>query len=63
MTIEGYVGAEPQMMTSPSGHRRAHFNVATSESWRDKQTKEIREKVSWHKIEVQGRCVPRGRMC
>lgn len=39
----------------PSGGAVATLSLATSESWRDKQTGELRENVEWHRVVVFGK--------
>lgn len=48
----GNVGRDPEIRTLNSGDKVANFSIATSESWRDKQTGERKEKTEWHNISV-----------
>ena len=48
----GNVGADPDIRTMASGSRYARFSLATTETWRDKQDGERRDKTEWHKISV-----------
>lgn len=48
--IVGNLGNEPEMRTMPNGEAIANISVATSESWRDKNTGENREITEWHRI-------------
>jgi single-strand DNA-binding protein len=48
----GNVGAKPEIRTMHSGGRVASFSLATSESWKDKNTGERKEVTQWHKIVV-----------
>lgn len=50
--LVGNLGSDPEVRTLPSGGKIANFSVATSESWRDKNTGERREKTEWHRIAV-----------
>ena len=50
--IVGNLGADPEMKAMPSGDKMAKFPVATSETWRDRQTGERREKTEWHNIVI-----------
>ncbi|MEI5144038.1 single-stranded DNA-binding protein, partial [Pseudomonas aeruginosa] len=50
-----------------NGGAVANLQVATSESWRDKQTGEMREQTEWHRVvlfgklaEVAGECLRKG---
>lgn len=46
----GNVGDEPKIRSTQDGKEIASFPLATSESWKDKQTGEKKEKKEWHKI-------------
>lgn len=48
----GNVGKDPEIRHSQSGEPIASFSLATSESWKDKQTGEKIEKTEWHNIVV-----------
>lgn len=48
--IIGYVGKNPEIRQGKSGKKIALFSVATSETWRDKETGEKRENTDWHRI-------------
>ncbi len=50
--LVGRLGADPELNHTASGTAVAKFNLATSEKWVDKQTREKKEHVEWHKIEV-----------
>ncbi len=50
--IEGYVGQAPRYRKMPSGQAVCRFDVATTVSWKDKDTKEWREKTTWHHCEA-----------
>ncbi len=50
--IVGNLGADPEIKAMPSGDKMAKFPVATSETWRDRQTGERREKTEWHNVVV-----------
>ena len=51
-TLIGYLGAKPEIRTLPSEDRVATFSVATSESWKDKESGEKKEVTQWHRISV-----------
>ena len=55
VTILGNLGDNPEMRTFPNGGAVANLTIATSESWRDKQTGEQREKTEWHRVAVFGK--------
>lgn len=48
--IVGNLGQDPEVKFMPNGNAVANFTVATSESWKDKQTGEQKEKTEWHRI-------------
>ena len=50
--IVGNLGRDPEVRRMQSGDRVANLNVATSESWRDKQTGERKEKTEWHRVTI-----------
>jgi single-strand DNA-binding protein len=50
--IIGSVGQDPEIRTTQDGREIASFSVATSESWKDKNSGEKKEKTEWHRIVV-----------
>jgi single-strand DNA-binding protein len=48
----GNVGKDPEIRTTQDGKEIASLTVATSESWRDKNTGERKEKTEWHRISI-----------
>ncbi|MEQ8265562.1 MAG: single-stranded DNA-binding protein [Parvibaculum sp.] len=54
----GNVGADPEIRRTQDGRPIANLRIATSESWRDKNTGERREKTEWHRVVVfnEGLC-------
>lgn len=48
--IVGNLGNNPDVRTMPNGELVANISVATSESWKDKNTGELKEAVEWHRI-------------
>ena len=46
----GNLGNDPEIRSMKSGNQVANFSLATSESWKDKQTGERKEKTEWHKV-------------
>jgi single-strand DNA-binding protein len=46
----GNLGKDPEIRYSASGSAIANITVATSESWKDKQTGENVEKTEWHRV-------------
>ena len=51
----GNLGADPETRAMPSGTTVANLRVATSESWRDKQSGEQQERTEWHRVAMFGR--------
>lgn len=65
--IMGNVGVEPEVRYTPSGSAVTNLSIATSESWKDKQTGENQERTEWHRIvfynklaEIVGQYVRKG---
>lgn len=50
--LRGHVGQDPEIRTTPTGRKCAQIRMATSESWKDKQSGEPVEKTEWHTIIV-----------
>lgn len=48
----GNLGADPEIRNTQNGSQVATFNIATSESWTDKQSGERKERTEWHKIVI-----------
>lgn len=48
----GYVSREPEIRTFQSGDKVASFSIATSESWKDKQTGERKERTEFTRVSV-----------
>ena len=53
--ILGNLGQDPEVKFMPSGEAVANLSIATSESWKDKQTGEPKEKTEWHRVVVFGK--------
>jgi single-strand DNA-binding protein len=53
--IVGNLGNDPDVRFMPNGNAVANFSVATSETWKDKQTGEQKEKTEWHRIVIYQR--------
>lgn len=53
--ILGNLGQDPEVKFMPSGDAVANFSLATSESWKDKQTGEHKEKSEWHRVVIFGK--------
>ncbi|MBN8741247.1 MAG: single-stranded DNA-binding protein [Lysobacterales bacterium 69-70] len=53
--LVGNVGKDPETRYSAGGMAVTTISVATSESWKDKQTGEQKEKTEWHRVKFFGR--------
>ncbi len=54
VTILGNLGRDPEVRNFNNGDKVANLTVATSESWKDKNTGEKREKTEWHRVAIFG---------
>jgi single-strand DNA-binding protein len=50
--IVGNLGRDPEVRYSQSGGKIVNMSVATSESWKDKQSGERKEKTEWHRVVI-----------
>ncbi|MEO8463866.1 MAG: single-stranded DNA-binding protein [Gammaproteobacteria bacterium] len=53
--LVGNLGKDPETRYMPSGSAVTNLTLATSESWKDKQTGDQQERTEWHKIAMFGR--------
>ncbi|MDF7667601.1 single-stranded DNA-binding protein [Orbaceae bacterium ESL0727] len=53
--LVGNLGQDPEIRYLPNGNAVANFSVATSESWKDKQTGETKDRTEWHRVVVFGK--------
>lgn len=53
--LVGNLGQDPEVRYTPSGSALANITLATSESWRDKQTGESKEVTEWHRVVLFGK--------
>ena len=51
----GNMGRDPEMRHTTNGGEVANLAIATSESWRDKETGEQMEKTEWHRVVAFGK--------
>jgi single-strand DNA-binding protein len=51
----GNLGKDPETRYMPSGSAVTNLTLATSESWKDKQSGEQQERTEWHKVAMFGR--------
>ncbi len=48
----GNLGKDPEVKFMPNGDAVCNFSIATSESWKDKNTGEKKEATEWHRVVV-----------
>lgn len=48
----GRLGADPESRSFPNGGKVVNLRVATSETWKDKNTGERKEKTEWHSVAI-----------
>ncbi len=53
--IVGNLGKDPEVRFMPNGGAVANITVATSDTWKDKQTGEQKEKTEWHRVVMFGK--------
>ncbi|MFK8054390.1 MAG: single-stranded DNA-binding protein [Woeseiaceae bacterium] len=53
--LVGNLGQDPETRYMPSGGAVTNLRIATSESWKDKQTGDQQERTEWHSIAMFGR--------
>ena len=56
--LVGNLGADPEIRRTQDGRPIANLRIATSESWRDRNTGERRERTEWHRVVIfnEGLC-------
>lgn len=56
--LVGNLGADPEIRRTQDGRPIANLRIATSETWRDKNTGERKEKTEWHRVVIfnEGLC-------
>lgn len=52
VTLIGNLGADPEVRSMQNGNEVCNLSIATSESWKDKNTGEKKEKTEWHRIVI-----------
>jgi single-strand DNA-binding protein len=50
--LVGNLGRDPEIRSTQDGTRVANLSLATSESWRDKNTGERKERTEWHRVVI-----------
>ncbi len=53
--LVGNVGGDPEVRYMPNGNAVTNVTLATSESWKDKQTGQQQERTEWHRVVFFGR--------
>jgi len=60
VVLVGNLGRDPEIRYMPNGNAVANFSIATTESWKNKQTGEYEKQTEWHNLTVFGKF---GEMC
>ena len=50
--LVGNLGAEPEVRATQDGREICNLRIATSESWKDRNTGERKEKTEWHRVVI-----------
>ncbi|MEK9942327.1 MAG: single-stranded DNA-binding protein, partial [Gammaproteobacteria bacterium] len=53
--VVGNLGRDPEVRYSANGNAIANVTLATTDSWKDKQSGERQEKTEWHRVVFFGR--------
>ncbi|MCL6270072.1 single-stranded DNA-binding protein [Sansalvadorimonas sp. 2012CJ34-2] len=53
--LVGNLGGDPEVRYTPNGSAVTNLSIATSESWRDKQTGQQQERTEWHRVAMFGK--------
>ncbi len=53
--LVGNLGRDPEVRYMPNSNAVTTLSIATSESWRDKQTGEMKEQTEWHRVVLFGK--------
>jgi single-strand DNA-binding protein len=48
----GNLGADPEVRSLPNGGKVVNLRIATSESWRDRNSGERKERTEWHRVVI-----------
>lgn len=48
--LVGNLGTDPEVRYMPNGNAVTNISIATSESWKDKQTGQRQERTEWHRV-------------
>jgi single-strand DNA-binding protein len=52
VTLIGNLGKDPEIRNFQNGGRAAHFSIATTDSWKDKDSGEKKERTEWHQVAI-----------
>ncbi len=68
VTVLGHLGRDPEVRYTPSGSAVCNINIATSRSWKNKESGEKMEETEWHRVvmydrqaEIAGEYLKKGR--
>jgi len=50
--LVGNLGRDPEVRNTQDGRKVVNLSLATSESWRDRQSGERKEKTEWHRVVI-----------
>ena len=53
--LVGNLGQDPDIRYLPNGSQVANLRIATTETWKDKQTGEAKERTEWHQVVIFGK--------
>ena len=66
--LVGNLGRDPEIRYAPSGDAICNVSIATTDTWKDKQTGEKKEATEWHRVvffgklaEIVGQYLKKGR--
>nr|WP_246782866.1 single-stranded DNA-binding protein [Wohlfahrtiimonas chitiniclastica] len=51
----GHLGRDPEVKYMPNGKAVANITIATSESWKDKNTGQQQDRTEWHRVVIFGK--------
>jgi len=53
--LVGHLGQDPEVRFMPNGNAVANISLATSDSWKDKNTGQQQERTEWHRVVLFGK--------
>ncbi len=53
--LVGNLGQDPEVRYMPNGNAVANISIATSDSWKDKNTGQVQERTEWHRVVLFGK--------